>query len=253
MTRVDRKLVAAVACRNQGTRLYAKPLQNLDIENGVTILDNVVACLKSVPVIDEICLGIAASEENIAFTKFADQNGLPHITGDEQDVLGRLVACGEKAGATDILRVTSESPFPSFDLMEAGWDAHVESDADATFMDHVVDGCGFEIISLQALQLSHSEGEDRHRSELCTLYLRENRDRFRIENFNAPEELHRMDLRLTVDYPEDLVLCRAVYENLKGAAPNIAPRDIVDFLDRNPDLVNLTYKFTEAGYETMYL
>ena len=82
MTRVDRKLVAAVACRNQGTRLYAKPLQNLDIENSVTILDNVVACLKSVPVIDEICLGIAASEENIAFTKFADQNGLPHITGD---------------------------------------------------------------------------------------------------------------------------------------------------------------------------
>ena len=29
-----RKLVAAIACRNQGSRLYGKPIQNLDIKNG---------------------------------------------------------------------------------------------------------------------------------------------------------------------------------------------------------------------------
>ena len=29
---LDRKLVVTPACRNQGTRLYGKPLQNLDIE-----------------------------------------------------------------------------------------------------------------------------------------------------------------------------------------------------------------------------
>ena len=31
---MKKKLVAALACRNQGTRLYGKPIQNLDIENG---------------------------------------------------------------------------------------------------------------------------------------------------------------------------------------------------------------------------
>ena len=30
---MKKKLVAALACRNQGTRLYGKPVQNLDIES----------------------------------------------------------------------------------------------------------------------------------------------------------------------------------------------------------------------------
>ena len=37
---MERKLVAAIACRNQGSRLYGKPIQNLDVEDGITILDN---------------------------------------------------------------------------------------------------------------------------------------------------------------------------------------------------------------------
>ena len=32
-------LVAAIAVRNNGSRLYGKPLQNLDTENGISILD----------------------------------------------------------------------------------------------------------------------------------------------------------------------------------------------------------------------
>ena len=40
--KMKRKLVAALACRNQGSRLYGKPLQNLDIEKGIRIIDNIV-------------------------------------------------------------------------------------------------------------------------------------------------------------------------------------------------------------------
>lgn len=40
-----RKLVAALACRNQGSQLYGKPLQNLDIINGTCVLDQIISCL----------------------------------------------------------------------------------------------------------------------------------------------------------------------------------------------------------------
>ena len=39
-----RKLTVALACRNTGSRLYGKPLQNLDIDNGITILDQIINC-----------------------------------------------------------------------------------------------------------------------------------------------------------------------------------------------------------------
>ena len=248
-----RKLIAALACRNKGTRLYGKPLQNLDITDELTILDNIVNCLNSVDAIAAIVLGIAQGSENNIFVELADKKGIEYIRGSEVDVLGRLIQCGEHVSATDIYRSTSESPFPFFEEIDQCWDKHVSHGNDATFIDHIIDGCGFEILTMEVLKRSHREGQDKHRSELCTLYLRENKDDFLIEHVLPPKELIRKDLRLTVDYPEDLIVCRAVYEKFKCFAPNIPLLKVVDYLDNNSDLVNLIAPFCEDGYSTMYL
>ena len=43
---MTKKLIAAIACRSSGKRLYGKPLQNLDIENDISILDFIISKLK---------------------------------------------------------------------------------------------------------------------------------------------------------------------------------------------------------------
>ena len=250
---MTRRLVAAVACRNQGSRLYGKPLQNLDVDRGVRILDNIVGCLRSIPCIDEIVLGISEGGENDVFRAIAHEQGLAHITGDQKDVLSRLVQCGEHASATDVFRVTSESPFLYFEPVEEAWRRHQEEHADATFLWDIIDGAGFEIYTLDTLRTSHARGESKHRSELCSLYVRENPDEFRILKIAAPDELRRKDIRLTVDYPEDLVVCRAVYMALRAQAPRLSVPAIVKYLDQHPNLLALLAPFTEAGYQTMDL
>ncbi len=249
----QRKLVAALACRNQGSRLYGKPLQNLDVDNSIRIIDNIIDCLKTIPVIDEIVLGISEGVENEVFVRVAEEKGLRYIVGDEVDVLGRLVACGQLAGATDIFRVTSESPFPFFEKVDEAWETYLRDDLDVYFLDEVIDGCGFEIISLAALETSHKLGEAKHRSELCTLYIREHVRDFKIFKGKPADEFIRMDLRLTVDNPEDLVICRIIYKALQDKAPRIPVSQIIKFLDANPKLIELTAPFTEVGYSTMYV
>ncbi len=249
---MKRRLVAAIACRNQGARLYGKPLQNLDVEHSVRILDNIIDCLRTLPCIDEIVLGISEGVENEVFKRVAEEKGLRYVVGDQIDVLARLVACGQLAGATDIFRVTSESPFLYFEPVEALWQHHQEAGADATFMDEIIDGCGFEIISLSALEVSHARGERKHRSELCTLYIREHPQDFKINKATPPAELIRKDLRLTVDNPEDLAVCRIVYGVFKSSAPRLSIPEIIKFLDANPRLIELTAPYAEAGYATMY-
>lgn len=249
---MKRRLIAAIACRNQGSRLYGKPVQNLDVENGVSILDNILACLKTIDVIDEVVLGISEGIENEIFIKIAKTLGIKYIVGDEADVLSRLIQCGQAAEATDIFRVTSESPFPYFEAVTDLWKRHVAETADATFLEEIVDGCGFEILTLAALETSHARGEKKHRSELCSLYIREHHEDFRIIRALPPPELIRTDLRLTVDNPEDLVVCRAVYLAFKDQAPSIRPADIVKFLDAHPALKEMTLPYTENGYAIMY-
>ena len=248
-----RKLVVALACRNRGSRLYGKPLQNLDINNGVTILDNLIACLNSFGCIDSIVLGISEGDENLDFVDYAKKNGLGYILGDEEDVLSRLIKCGEYADATDIFRTTSESPFPYFEMIDTIWAEHTNNNNDATFLDEIIDGCGIEIIKLDALKESHDRGENKHRSELCTLYIREHEKDYKIQKLLPPNELIRKDLRLTVDYPEDLVVCRAVYERFIEQAPMIELEEVIKFLDKNKGLKDLITPLCEGGYSTMYL
>ena len=250
---MNKKLVAAIACRNQGTRLYGKPLQNLDVNNGIRIIDNVIDCLKTIDIIDEIVLGISEGVENEVFKSIAKQHQIKFIIGDEDDVLQRLILCGDKANATDIFRITSESPFLYFEAVNTIWDSHVINNRDVSFYEDVVDGVGFEIISLNSLKLSHKNGDKRHRSELCTLYIRENLEKFNVKKYKPLKQLIRKDLRLTVDNPEDLVICRELYSKFKDKAPRIPVLELIKYLDKNPKLKELVFPFTEKGYSTMYL
>jgi spore coat polysaccharide biosynthesis protein SpsF len=248
-----RKLVACLACRNNGSRLYAKPLQNLDINKRITILDYIIDLLKSIDSVDSIILAISEGVENEIFKFYAQKHKIDFIIGDENDVLGRLIESCKKVGGTDIFRMTTESPFNCFDLVSNIWVSHVQGNYDFSALDHVPDGAGMEIIKLSAYERSWNLGELRHRSELCSLYIREHKVDFKTNFITPPKEISRTDIRLTVDYPEDLILCRAVYSEFSSYAPRIPLIEIIKFLDNRKDLTSLVYPFVEDGLKSMYL
>ena len=248
-----RKLVACLACRNQGSRLYGKPMQNLDIEKKVTVLEYMIASIKTYQPVAAIVLGISEGVDNLVFVELAERNGIDYIIGSEEDVLSRLIQCCDKVNGTDIFRLTTESPFTYFEVIDAAWEEHVSSGRDLTALDQLPDGSGFEMIKLEAYKQSWEKGERKHRSELCSLYIREHKTDFTIGYVDIPAAIRRLDIRLTIDYPEDLVLCRAVYHQFKHKAPLIPLADIIAFIDANPALKELVKPFVEEGLQTMYL
>lgn len=231
---MKRRLIAALACRNNGSRLYGKPMQNL--LDGVTILDQIITALKRIQAIDGIVLGIAEGSANAPFAEVAHAHGVGYILGDPKDVLMRLVQCGRAGKATDVFRTTTECPWSAYDMIAPLWQRHVERASDLTTTDRLPEGLAFEIFTQEALERSHERGAPEDRSELCSRYIRTHRDEFRIDVVLPPQELQRMDLRVTVDYPEDLYLCRAIARGCADAMPLVPVRRIIDFIDSRPDL-----------------
>lgn len=242
-----RTLAAALACRVQGTRLYGKPLQALDPATGVTILSQIAATIQHLPVIDSIVLGIAEGVENTPFARVAERIGLQHVWGDERDVLQRLIDCGRAANATDVFRVTTECPFIYHEAVATAWASHTSNGNDVTVIDGLPDGTFFEIYRLSALEASHERGDERDRSELCSRYIVNHRDEFQVQVLEPPDRLQRQDLRLTVDNPEDLVVCRRIYHALRDRAPLIPLAAIIAYLDAHPELVALVAPFHTPG------
>jgi spore coat polysaccharide biosynthesis protein SpsF len=251
----ERKLVAVLACRNSGSRLYGKPLQRLNIESGWHILDQVIANVRASPSIDKVILAISSGNDNTSFVDYAESHHIESILGDPIDVLSRLICGLDQADGTDLFRVTTESPFLYWQAVEKAWETHKAKANDATFMDEIIDGCGFEIITADALKVSWQQGNSKHRSELCSLYIRENPQLFRVQKLEYPNNYLRKDLRLTVDYPEDLIVCRKVYNRFRQEMDSVSYSldEIIGFLDESPSLRALTMPFTEAGYSSMYL
>lgn len=60
---------------------------------------------------------------------------------------------------------------------------------------------------------------------------------FKVEQLeNVPEELQR-DMRMTLDYEDDLKFFTNVFENFNGKEFNL--RDVIFYLDENPEVVNI--------------
>ena len=238
---MSRRLVAVLACRLAGTRLYGKPLQNLT--PGKTILAHIVEYLRAEQAADEVVLAIADGPDAAALVAAADALSCRYVLGSEEDVLGRLILAAEATGATDVLRKTTESPYFATDEMHAARARHIGGSSDITVVDHVPLGTAVECYTLDALKRSHMDGRDEDRSELVSNYARHNQAHFTIDIVAPPTALRRTDVRLTVDYPEDLIISREVYRELQAFAPSFPLGRIVEFYDRRPDLKALVEQF----------
>jgi spore coat polysaccharide biosynthesis protein SpsF len=239
---MSRRLVTVLAVRNGGVRLYGKPLQRLDAST--TILAHSVEAFRSFDIVHEVVLAVAEGAENAVFTNVAAELGCPFVVGSEDDVLGRVVLAAESAGATDVLRKTSEDPFFDYDQLGPAWDRHVSGGQDVTALDHAPEGAAFEIVSLEALRRCDAEAEGSDREHVLN-YIRFNQAQFRVAIAEPEPASRRPDLRLTVDTPEDLIVARAVFAELGELAPRIPLARIIAFLDSRPDLRELVAPFSD--------
>ena len=203
-----------------------------------------VAYLREATRVDEIVLAISEGPSNALFIDFAEKNHLRYVVGDEKDVLGRLIAAAEFVRADICVRTTTENPFIYSENLDDLIRLHIENSADLSVTQQLPLGSLVEVINLSALQRSHAHGEDRHRSELCTLFIAENPECFEIQRIDPPEALRRPKVRLTVDTPEDLILVRKVIQALESKGVRARVEEVVEFLDANPEIARINQEHT---------
>jgi spore coat polysaccharide biosynthesis protein SpsF len=224
--------------------LFAKPLQ--PILPGISILEYLVRSLQDFSCVAEVSLAIAKGTGDCAFVELAKRLSVSYHMGSEADVLGRVIECAHAAGASDVLRKTSEDPFLDYAALEPAWARHVANENDVTALDDVPEGTAFEIFTLPALERCHRLGSAQDREHIAN-YARFHQDEFRVEILGPVDPAcRRLELRLTVDNPEDLILCRAVLAELSSQQTRIPLCEIVRFLDGNPQLTALVRPFVHV-------
>lgn len=161
--------------------------------------------------------------------------------GSVEDVLDRYHGAAKKFGAQVVVRITSDCPLLDPGLVESMIDRFL-SHSNENRIDYLCNnmppgfphGLDIEVFSFDALERAASEARDQPEREHVTPFIRNHPGLFRIENF--PSETDRSKLRWTLDYPEDLEFISAVYRELYPVNPNFETRDILELLNKHPEI-----------------
>ena len=230
------KTAAVIACRLESTRLFGKPMQLI---GEYSILDHLVNRFRQSKSIDKIVLAIGDAPGKSVFLDYASRHGLPYVVGSQIDVLERLIVGAEHVQADIVVRQTPDCPFTYWQNIDELIQIHIDSNADYTITSGLPLGASVQVISADALRTSHRNGEVRHRSELCDLFVVENPSIFNIVRVSAPDNLRRPHYRLTVDTPDDLKLARHLQEKLGKSGALLSLSEIVEYLDLHPDVARM--------------
>ena len=230
------RIAAVIACRVESNRLFGKPLQNI---GETSILNFLIKQIKTAKLIDEIVLAVSERLGNEIFIDFAKKNNIKFVLGDDRDVLQRLIDGAKYVNANIIFRVTSENPYIYWERIDNLIKKHITGKFDFSFLKNVPLGSGYEIINLEAFEKSHKYGMKKHRSELCSLYIYEHKNQFKIQSYDPPPKLAKPSIRLTVDTIQDLLVARTIYENLCKNGNPIPLAKVINFLEKNPQIAQI--------------
>lgn len=146
------------------------------------------------------------------------KNNIPVVRGSLDNVLERYIKASDLAGAHYIARVCGDTPFFDLSLLELALETLIDEGLDYVSLDRLTCAAGFysEALTVAALKKAAMMTDDKESLEHVTKYIIDNKDRFRTKFLNAdlnPEFVK--GLRLTVDYPEDIVSSGNILRNLK--------------------------------------
>lgn len=224
-------IVAIIQARMGSSRF---PKKTLELLAGQPMLGFLVDRLKKSRYLNNIVLATTINESDDVLCQWAGSSKLPFFRGSESDVLDRYFACAKLFKADIIVRITADDPLK---------DPHVIDYAIKTFLNQNVDyvsntleptfpeGIDVEVFSFDALKIASNEAKIFSEREHVTPYIWKNIEKFSVSNFKA--ESNNSDIRLTVDYPSDLMMLNKI-NDLKSNLKSMTYKEIIDFLKENP-------------------
>ena len=232
------RIVAIIQARIGSSRLPGKTLTNID---GKPLLARIIERIQACTKIDDILVATTNKPEDVEIQTVVSSYGIRSFAGSENDVLDRFYQAAKLVGADVIVRITADDPFKdpqvidkfiSYFLANPEFDFLGEEENNPTFPE----GLAVSVFSFNALERAWREAILFSEREHVTPYFLKNAQKFNIGIIRNEQDLSHH--RWTIDYEEDLLFTREIYDRL-GYKGIFLMEDILDLLETEPSLANI--------------
>ncbi|MEW6983222.1 NTP transferase domain-containing protein [Colwelliaceae bacterium 6471] len=227
--------------RMSSTRLPGKVLLPI---LGEPMLARQVERIKQATLISDVIVCTSSETTDDPIELMCDQYNIRCFRGSLNNVLDRFYQANQAIKADNIIRLTGDCPLTDGDIIDQVIRLHLEEKNDYTSNCHpytLPDGLDIEIMTQATLAKVWTLAECDDYREHVTLFINKNASLFKRGNFAYSRNYSNE--RWTVDYPEDFLFVDAVFNALYPISPTFTVEDIIQFLDKHPDVRKLNSKY----------
>jgi spore coat polysaccharide biosynthesis protein SpsF len=162
--------------------------------------------------------------------------------GPEQDVLKRYADAARHFDLDPVVRITADCPLMEPACIDAVLQAfnatpgcQYSDNAKPRLFPH---GYDVQVVSRATLDWLDENTTSARDREHVLVHIQDNSENFRTTHVTPDGDAHP-ELRITLDYPEDLILIRGIYERLYPANPLFGLNDIIQLRSREPEMFHV--------------
>jgi spore coat polysaccharide biosynthesis protein SpsF len=191
----------------------------------------------------EIMVATTLSPEDDSIQKLCREIGTKCFRGHVTDLLDRHYRAGLQEKADAVVKIPSDCPLIGPAVIDRVIGHYVANRDAYDFVSNLhppsyPDGNDVEVMSFQSLEHAWSQATRPFEREHTTPFIWESRELFRIGNVRWETGLdYSMSHRWTIDYPEDYLFIKSVYDELwTEPCGTFGIGDVLDLLALKPDL-----------------
>lgn len=237
-----------IQARMSSSRTPGKVLE--DIEGKPMLLRQIQRLQKSNKDIMLACVTSTDIQDN-AIEELCINHGFNCFRGSLDNVLDRYISAADFYEVENIIRVGGDDPLVDVDQINILIDEHIKTKSDFIFTSHKKGrpyGCAAELISVAALQQISKLTKDNLYLEHIIPWFHNHPNQFKTLQINSSEDLHRPEYYFTVDYPEDLIVVKKIFNGMKDSGDFFTFKDLISFCDLHPEILSIN-KHLHQGFD----
>jgi len=231
-----------ITVRTASTRLPQKCLLEI---NGRPTIEHLIARIKRSKQAEIVVLCTTELKDDDILCQIAERKGINYFRGSEEDKLERWNSSARKYDVEFFVTADGDDLFCEPELIDMAFDQYERTKPDFIAGKDLI--CGSFTYAIKASALKKvCEIKDTNETEMMWVYFSDT-GLFKTEDLlNVPEIFKRPEIRMTMDYEDDFRFFKTIIEHF-GEKQDFSLRDIVAFLDRNPDVIKIN-QFRQAEF-----
>ncbi len=250
------KILTVIQARMSSSRLPGKVLLSVCSK---PLLLQLIERVSFAQLKGEVVVATSLLEEDNVIEELCVKHNINVFRGHPDDLLDRHYRAALKYNAEAVVKIPSDCPLIDPVIIDKIIKYYIDHKGRLDYVSNLhpasyPDGNDIEIISFKSLETAWKEAVKNYEREHTTPFIWENPGRFRIGNVRWELDLdYSSTHRWTIDYEEDYVFVRTVYEELYMKKNNFGLYDIISLLVNKPYISQINKKYAGRYWYENYL